>query len=45
LNQTTSAGKVPAVGSQVERFVGTLNVGKVAALESITDAPVDIDVD
>jgi hypothetical protein len=32
-NQTTSAGQVPAVGSQVGRFVGTLNVGKIAALE------------
>ena len=44
-NQTTSAGQVPAVGSQVGRFVGTLNVGNIAALESISDAPADRDVD
>ena len=44
-NQTPSAGQVPAVGSQVGRVVGTLNVGKIAALESITDAPADRDVD
>ena len=40
-----SAGHVPAVGSQVGRFVGTLNVSILAALESITDAPADRDVD
>ena len=44
-NQTPSAGQVPAVGSQVGRFVGTLNVSKIAALESFTDAPVDREVD
>ena len=45
VNQTPSAGQVPAVGSQVGRFVGTLNVSILAALESITDAPADRDVD
>ncbi len=44
-HQTTSAGQVPAVGLQVGRFIGTLNVGNIAALESTTDAPVDGDVD
>ena len=39
-----SAGQVPAVGSKVGRFVGTRNVSKIAALESITDAPVNRDV-
>ncbi len=40
-----SSGQVPAVGSEVGRFVGTQNVSKIAALESFTDAPVDRDVD
>jgi hypothetical protein len=40
--QSLSAGQVPAVGLQVGRFVGTLNVGAVAALESTTGAPVDV---
>ncbi len=44
-HQTTSAGQVPAVGSQFGCFVGTLNIGNIAALESTTDAPVDGDVD
>ena len=39
--QSPSAGQVPAVGSQVGRFVGTLNVGAIAALKSTTDVPVD----
>jgi hypothetical protein len=38
--QSPSAGQVPAVGSQVGRFVGTLKIGAIAALESTTDAPV-----
>jgi hypothetical protein len=39
--QSLSAGQVPAVGSQVGRFVGTLNIGAIAALESTTDVPVN----
>ncbi len=39
--QSPSAGQVPAVGSQVGCYFGTLNVGAIAALESTTDVPVD----
>jgi hypothetical protein len=39
--QSLSAGQIPAVGSQVGCFVGTLNVSAIAALESTTDVPVD----
>jgi hypothetical protein len=39
--QSPSAGQVPAVGLRVGCFIGTLNVGTIAALESTTDAPVD----
>ncbi len=38
--QSPSAGQVPSVGSQVGIFVGTLNVGTIAALESTTDTPI-----
>jgi hypothetical protein len=39
--QPSSAGQVPAVVLQVGCFVGSLNVGAVAAHESTTDAPID----
>jgi hypothetical protein len=39
--QSPSAGQVPTVGLQVGRFIGTLNVGVIASLESTTDVPVD----
>jgi hypothetical protein len=39
--QFLSAGQVPAVGLQVGRFFGTLNVGAITALESTTDLPVN----
>jgi hypothetical protein len=39
--QSSSAGQVPAVVSQVARFVGSLNVGAIATHESTTDVPVN----
>jgi hypothetical protein len=39
--QSPSAGQVSAVGLQVGRFIGTLNIGTIAALKSTTDALVD----
>jgi hypothetical protein len=39
--QSSSAGQVPAVVLQVGHFVGSLNIGAIAAHESTTDAPVD----
>jgi hypothetical protein len=39
--QSPSAGQVPAIGLQVGHFIGTLNIGAIATLESTTDAPVD----
>jgi hypothetical protein len=38
--QSSSVGQVPAVVMQVRCFVGSLNVGAIAAHKSTTDEPV-----